>query len=201
MEDQPPARRLSEDASTCIDNFRATISRTHSVNHEGHPGIRGYRSSRARPTRSRPKSPEVTALVSHVAGFPHERERQVTGSDKAAERRDAAVSAPTMTSAATRSANAAGIRGRSAAPQPLADTRRSALSPVSGVGFAAVAVAGDTVHLGMLALYAAIGGVFFVIQAGLLARHSHQHPCRLNRSVGVGRVSTSAEGSAASTPI
>jgi hypothetical protein len=33
-----------------------------------------------------------------------------------------------------------------------------------------VAVADDTVHLGMLALYAATGGVFFVIQAGLLAR-------------------------------
>jgi hypothetical protein len=43
-----------------------------------------------------------------------------------------------------------------------------ALSTISGVGFAAVAVADDTVHLGMLALYAATGGVFFVIQAGLL---------------------------------
>jgi hypothetical protein len=36
-----------------------------------------------------------------------------------------------------------------------------------------VAVADDAVHLGMLALYAA-GGVFFVIQAGLLARCSHR---------------------------
>ncbi len=35
-----------------------------------------------------------------------------------------------------------------------------ALSTISGVGFAAVAVADDTVHLGMLALYAATGGVF-----------------------------------------
>ena len=34
-----------------------------------------------------------------------------------------------------------------------------ALSTISGVGFPAVAVADDTVHLGMLALYAA-GGVF-----------------------------------------
>jgi hypothetical protein len=41
-----------------------------------------------------------------------------------------------------------------------------ALSTISGVGFAAVAVADDTVHLGMLALYAATGGVFFVVQAG-----------------------------------
>ena len=40
-----------------------------------------------------------------------------------------------------------------------------ALSTISGVGFAAVAVADDTVHLGMLALYAATGGCF-VIQAG-----------------------------------
>ena len=51
-----------------------------------------------------------------------------------------------------------------------------ALSTISGVGFAAVAVADDTVHLGMLALYAATGGVFFVIQAGLLARRSHRLP-------------------------
>jgi hypothetical protein len=79
-----------------------------------------------------------------------------------------------------------------------------ALSTISGVGFAAVAVADDTVHLGRLALYAATGGVF-VIQAGLFARRSHRlpnppPPCRLNRSVDVGWVSTSAEGSAASTP-
>jgi len=78
-----------------------------------------------------------------------------------------------------------------------------AQSTISGVGFAAVAVAvaDDTVHLGMLALYAATGGVF-VIQAGLLARRSHRlpnppPPCRLNRSVDVGWVSTSGEGSAA----
>ena len=50
-----------------------------------------------------------------------------------------------------------------------------ALSTISGVGLA-VAVADDTVHLGMLALYAATGGVFFVIQAGLLARRSHRLP-------------------------
>jgi hypothetical protein len=58
-----------------------------------------------------------------------------------------------------------------------------ALSTISGVGFAAVAVADDTVHLGMLALHAATSGVFFVIQAGLLARRSHRlknppPPCR-----------------------
>ena len=35
-----------------------------------------------------------------------------------------------------------------------------ALSTISGVGFAAVAVADDTVHLRMLALYAATGGCF-----------------------------------------
>jgi len=35
-----------------------------------------------------------------------------------------------------------------------------AQSTITGVGFAAVAVADDTVHLGMLALYAATGGVF-----------------------------------------
>jgi hypothetical protein len=58
----------------------------------------------------------------------------------------------------------------------VADTRRRRLSTISGVGFAAVAVADDTVHLGMLALYAATGGVFFVIQAGLLARGSHRLP-------------------------
>ena len=78
-----------------------------------------------------------------------------------------------------------------------------ALSTISGVGFAAVALADDTVHLGMLALYATTGGVF-VIQAGLLASRSHRlpnppPPCRLNGSVDVGWVSTSAEGSAAST--
>ena len=50
-----------------------------------------------------------------------------------------------------------------------------ALSTISGVGLA-VAVADDTVHLGMLALYAATCGVFFVIQAGLLARRSHRLP-------------------------
>jgi hypothetical protein len=49
-----------------------------------------------------------------------------------------------------------------------------ALSIISGVGFAAVA--DNTVHLRMLALYAATGGVFFVIQAGLLARRSHRLP-------------------------
>ena len=80
-----------------------------------------------------------------------------------------------------------------------------ALSTISGVGFAAVAVADDTVHLGMLALHATTGGVF-VIQAGLLASRSHRlpnppPPCRLNGSVDVGWVSTSAEGgSLASTP-
>jgi hypothetical protein len=58
----------------------------------------------------------------------------------------------------------------------VADTRRRRLSTISGVGFAAVAVADDTVRLGMLALYAATGGVFFVIQAGLLARRSHRLP-------------------------
>ena len=80
-----------------------------------------------------------------------------------------------------------------------------ALSTISGVsGSPRVAVADDTVHLGMLALYAATGGVF-CHQGGLLARRSHRlpnppPPCRLNRSVDVGWVSTSAEGSAASTP-
>jgi hypothetical protein len=58
----------------------------------------------------------------------------------------------------------------------VADTRRRRLSTISGVGFAAVAVADDTVRLGMLALYAATGGVFSVIQAGLLARRSHRLP-------------------------
>ena len=48
----------------------------------------------------------------------------------------------------------------------MADTRRRRLSTISGVGFAAVAVADDTVRLGMLALYAATGGVFFVIPGG-----------------------------------
>jgi hypothetical protein len=51
----------------------------------------------------------------------------------------------------------------------------------------------------MLALYAATGGVFFVIQAGLLARRSTGCRIRrlragLNRRVDVGWVSTSAEG-------
>jgi hypothetical protein len=69
-----------------------------------------------------------------------------------------------------------------------------ALSTISGVGFAAVAVADDTVHLGMLALYAATGGVFFVIQAGLLARRSHRlpnppPPCRPEQKCHVGWVS------------
>ena len=41
-----------------------------------------------------------------------------------------------------------------------------ALSTISGVGFAAVAVADDTVHLGMLALYAATGGVFLLSRRG-----------------------------------
>jgi hypothetical protein len=50
-----------------------------------------------------------------------------------------------------------------------------AQSTITGVGFAAVAVADDTVHLGMLALYATTGGVF-VIQAGLLARRYHRLP-------------------------
>jgi hypothetical protein len=73
-----------------------------------------------------------------------------------------------MTSAPSRSANAApgdregGQRLRNQRPLLAA----GALSTISSVGFAAVAVADDTFHLGMLALYAAIGGVFFVIQAG-----------------------------------
>jgi hypothetical protein len=40
-----------------------------------------------------------------------------------------------------------------------------ALSTISGVGFAAVAVADDTVHLGMLALYAT-DGVFWSSRRG-----------------------------------
>ena len=80
-----------------------------------------------------------------------------------------------------------------------------ALSTISGVGFAAVAVADDTVHLGMLALYAATGGVFLSSRRG--CSPAVPTGCRirrlragLNRSVDVGWVSTSAEGSAASTP-
>ena len=37
-------------------------------------------------------------------------------------------------------------------------------------------MADDTVQLGMLALDAVTGGVFFIIQAGLLARRSHRLP-------------------------
>jgi hypothetical protein len=74
------------------------------------------------------------------------------------------------------------------------------MSTIRGVGFAAVA--DDTVHFGMLALYAVIGGVF--CRPGRAARPpwlSNPPPlCGLNRSVDVGWVSTSAEGSAASTP-
>jgi hypothetical protein len=53
-----------------------------------------------------------------------------------------------------------------------------ALSTISGVGFAAVAVAvaDHTVHLGMLALYAATGGVELRHPGGLLARRSHRLP-------------------------
>jgi hypothetical protein len=71
----------------------------------------------------------------------------------------------------------------------VADTRRRRLSTISGVGFAAVAVADDTVRLGMLALYAATGGVFSVIQAGLLARVPTG--CRIRRlRAGLNRWST-----------
>ena len=79
-----------------------------------------------------------------------------------------------------------------------------ALSTISGVGFAAVAVADDTVHLGMLALYAATGGVFR--HPGGAARPPFPPAAESaasvppERSVDVGWVSTSAEGSAASTP-
>jgi hypothetical protein len=50
-----------------------------------------------------------------------------------------------------------------------------ALSTISGVGFAAVAVADDTVHLGMLALYAATARVLRH-PGGLLGRRSHRLP-------------------------
>ena len=75
---------------------------------------------------------------------------------------------------------------------------------ISGVGFPAVAVADDTVHLRMLALYAA-GGVFLRHPGGAArppfppAAESAASVPALNRSVDVGWVSTSAEGSAAST--
>ncbi len=67
-----------------------------------------------------------------------------------------------MRSAPSRSANAA-RRDREGARRlrnqwPI--LAAGALSTISGVGFAAVAVADDTVHLGMLALYAATGAVF-----------------------------------------
>ena len=117
-----------------------------------------------------------------------------------------------MTSAPSRSANAApGIaRAVSRLRNQWPILAAGALSTISGVGLA-VAVADDTVHLGMLALYAATGGVFFVIQAGLLARRSHRLPnpppprrpeqkCRCGLGIDVGWVSTSAEGSAASAP-
>ena len=106
-----------------------------------------------------------------------------------------------MTSAASRSANAApGIaRAVSGLRNQWPILAAGALSTISGVGFAAVAVADDTVHLGMLALYAATGGCF-VIQAG--CSPAVPTGCRirrlragLNRSVDVGWVSTSAEGS------
>ena len=112
-----------------------------------------------------------------------------------------------QTSAPSRSANATpGIaRAVSGSATSGRYSPQGALSTISGVGFTAVAVADDTVHLGMLAPYAATGGVFFVIQAGLLASRSQRLPIRrlragLNRSVDVGWASTSAEGSAASTP-
>ena len=79
-----------------------------------------------------------------------------------------------------------------------------ALSTISGVGFAAVAVAADTVHLGMLALYAATGGVFLSSRRG--CSPAVPTGCRIRPSVPPeqkcrrGLVSTSAEGSAASTP-
>jgi hypothetical protein len=87
----------------------------------------------------------------------------------------------------------------------VADTRRRRTVHLSGVGFAPVAVAEDTVHLGMLALYAATGGVFLSSRRGCPPRRFHRlpnppPPRRLNSSVDVGWVSTSAEGSAASTP-
>ena len=91
----------------------------------------------------------MTALVSHVAGLAHERER-----------------------AGHRPPPVPGTPPVSGTPILAA----GALSTISGVGFAAVAVADDTVHLGMLALYAATGGVFLVIQAGLLACRSHRLP-------------------------
>jgi hypothetical protein len=55
-----------------------------------------------------------------------------------------------------------GQRLRNQWPIPAA----GAPSTISGVGFAPVAVAEDTVHLGMLALYAATGGVFLSSRRG-----------------------------------
>jgi uncharacterized membrane protein HdeD (DUF308 family) len=49
-----------------------------------------------------------------------------------------------------------------------------ALSTIAGVVFAITVAAHDTVHLGILAFYAANGGLLFVIQGWLLARHPHQ---------------------------
>jgi hypothetical protein len=97
-------------------------------------------------------------------------------SDTAAERWAPPVSAPTMTSAPSRSANAAPGIARAVSGSATSG-RYSPQAHCPPVGFAAVAVADDTVHLGMLVLYAATGGVFF-IQAGLLARRSHRLPSR-----------------------
>ena len=73
-----------------------------------------------------------------------------------------------QTSAPSRSANATpGIaRAVSGSATSGRYSPQGALSTISGVGFTAVAVADDTVHLGMLAPYAATGGVFFVIPGG-----------------------------------
>jgi uncharacterized membrane protein HdeD (DUF308 family) len=49
-----------------------------------------------------------------------------------------------------------------------------ALSTIGGVGFAITVAAHDTVHLGTVAFYAASGGLFFVIQGWLVARHLHR---------------------------
>ena len=73
-----------------------------------------------------------------------------------------------MTSAPSRSANAAPGIARAVSGSATSDrySPQAHCPTISGVGFAAVAVADDTVHLGMLALYAATGGVFLSSRRG-----------------------------------